>query len=496
MYKPVADFIHQTIGSANCVVIFGLGREGHSTYKVIRQVLPSLKIILIDDQPLDKLPAHWARIIEQELMTEFIESQAALELDLSQALVFQTPGIPLSHPLRQHLVAEDTRITSNTQLLFDIVHAVYPAIKVIGVTGTKGKSTTTSVLYHLLQTAQLPCWLGGNIGKPALDVLTQLPSTTHEHGYIVLELSSHQLDLMHSSPDIAIVQNIVPEHLDYYQTFDRYQAAKSHITQFQTPEDWVIFNPAFTTSSAVAAQSVGKKLTFTTGELPSQPVAHHVTASIEADKIVIHSHSENKATFLLNSDEIALKGKHNLENILPSVVVGEALHLPHEIIAEALRSFRGLPHRLEHVATVNGVEYYNDSLATVPDATVAALEAFPNQPIILIAGGYDRGVGVTQLAEYLLEHPVKALLLFPTTGTQLAAKIEALRQAGGEESLPVFSVHPISTMREAVTTASHLAQDGDIVLLSPAAASFNLFRDYQDRGDQFRRAVQGLPINK
>lgn len=491
--SDISTFLTNYLHDAQKVVILGLGREGKSSYLFLREYLPDLHVTLIDDQPLEDLPSFWSEEVKNHQHTEFVDSDLAQKLNLDDTLVFQSPGIPLNHPLRKTLTRENTVITSNTQLFFEVVRAILPHLKIVGVTGTKGKSTTTSVIYHVLQTGGIPSWLGGNIGIPPLDLVPELSQSDADHGYAVLELSSHQLDLMHSSPDIAVIQNIVPEHLDYYHSFDRYQAAKSHITQFQRPEDCVIFNPSYAASSEVAAESVGHKLTFSAKNVVPAHSDHHLSATVSNGQVWLHREGQNDPVFVLNTDEIALKGKHNLENILPGVVVGNLAHLPVETIAEGLSSFRGLEHRLEHVATVNGIEYYNDSLATVPDATVAALEAFPKQPIILIAGGYDRGVDTDSLARYIANNPVKALVLFPATGPEIAAKIEKMTQVN-QETLPIFPIFHVSNMKEAVATATQAADENDIVLLSPAAASFNLFKDYQDRGNQFKDIVRDLPI--
>ncbi len=457
------------------LVILGLGREGWSSFRTIRRLLPEQSIILIDDQPVTQLAAHWQPYTTQ-LNTIFMTTQQAL-LSTSwltkRTLVIKTPGLPLLHPAVKFLQTQATTITSNTALLYQVLQAISQPITIIGVTGTKGKSTTTSFIHHVLQTAQLPSVIGGNIGVPPLELLNELATLLDRRPtdpvYVVLEQSCHQLDDLQQSPHIAVIQNIVPEHLDYYGTFERYQSAKSSIARYQHSQDIVIANPLHPTAWEVAELSPGKKIS-------SSPDSWLVAGT------------------LLDVNKLQVKGAHNLENLIPGMAIGQHLAIPIPTLQQALSSFRPLPHRLEEVAEVGGVRYINDSLATVPDATVAGLAAFADRRVVLIAGGYDRGQDFGLLAEWICAHPTQVIgvLLFSPTGERLAKTITDHWQQASSEVVPLPTLEHVEHMQEAVSRAHQLAKPGDVVLLSPASASFGAFTDYADRGNQFKTAVSAL----
>lgn len=441
------------------VVIWGLGKEGLSSYHFLRSQLPDHDMIAIDDKPVAELSPEWQAVFSQDPKLRFVPSETTATSGLTPGLVVKAPGIPLHHPLWTVIKNQNWPLTTNSQLFLEVLKAHFPNVITIGVTGTKGKSTTASVIHHILVTAGKKTWLGGNIGVPALDLLSQLQSTSStasEPEYVVLELSCHQLNDMTISPHIAVIQNIVPEHLDYYGTFSAYLEAKSHIARHQTATDFVVYNPTHETASQLANLSPGTKLTFD-ATTPPAFLAH-----------------------------ITLKGKHNLENILPGIVIAQNQKIDENTIAQAIESFKPLPHRLEYVATVNGVEYYNDSLATVPAAAIAAIEAFPDKQLVMILGGFDRGLDYKTLGEKLAKTPLRGLVLFPTTGKDILAQLQAFEP---NLNLPILEANDMQT---AVSHAHHLAQAGDVVLLSPAAASYNMFKDFADRGDQFKQAVMAL----
>ena len=279
-------------------------------------------------------------------------------------------------------------------------------------------------------------------------------------GFFVLEMSSHQLAELKSSPEIGVVQDIVAEHLDYYQNFAEYFAAKTQIARFQTKQDLMIFNQDSKTATKLAKLSQGRQLPFSLSEKKLVKLA--------------------QATPLL--------GTHNLYNVMPAIIIAQHLGLPTAKITPAIKSFKSLPHRLELVATINGVDYYNDSIATVPEATMAAMETFADRPVILIAGGYERNQAYGELAAKIVNSNVKALSLLPPTGQRLVAEINALNPCNALRA----SIEEFATMAEAVYFAAQKAEADDVVLLSPGAASFSTFRDYVDRGNQFKEAVERL----
>ncbi len=449
------------------IIIFGLGREGLSTYRFLYSQLPTTNFILIDERPLSELTQVWQELINSNPKAQFTTSFTDFPQNkLRLSLLFKTPGIPISHPIVQRVIDAGSQVSSNTQLFFDLVtqHNLdqkKPQLVTIGITGTKGKSTTSSLIHHLLKTNKLESYLGGNIGHPALDAWSTWLKNKHQtRSFFILELSCHQLAELKSSPQIAIVQDIISEHLDYYDDFDQYYQAKTQIARFQTKQDLIIFNRESTTAANLAQLSPAQKITFSLKEKKLMEIA--------------------KVTPLM--------GKHNLYNVMPAIIIAQKFDLTLPQIKRALKTFESLPHRLEFVAKINGVKYYDDSIATVPEATIAALETFPKNKVILIAGGYERQQNYQSLAAKIMAHGVKALALLPPTGQRLMAEIERLNPTNQLRA----SIESFLNMDETVYFAAKKAQSGDIVLLSPGAASFNNFIDYVDRGNQFKAAVERL----
>lgn len=491
--------------SQSQIIIFGLGREGLSTYRFLRSELPLKKIILIDERPVDELMPAWSELLKKDKAATFTTSFTKIDQDqLRSSLLFKTPGIPKSHPIVQQVLDAGSKFTSNTQLFFKLVEeynaecATKNLLKnsqnkegrspliTIGVTGTKGKSTTSSVTYHLLKENNLPAYLGGNIGKPALDIWAEWKkqqSLISKHspqknknqsaqkadffmGIFVLELSCHQLAELKSSPEIAVVQDIVSEHLDYYENFADYLQAKTQIARFQKKTDMIIYNQDSTTAPELATLSPAEKISFSLKEKKDP---------------------KNEAWIKL-AKNTQLLGEHNLYNLIPAIIIGQKFGLKEKQIKSAIQSFKALPHRLEFVANINQVRYYDDSISTVPEATIAALHTFADKPIILIAGGFERQQNYQQLAEEVLKSNVKALALLPPTGQRLLRELSKLDPPNTLRA----ATSEFSEMSEAVRHAFNHAKSGDVVLLSPGAASFNSFKDYRDRGEQFKKEVLKL----
>lgn len=449
----------------DATVILGLGREGLSTARYLLAKHPEHQLVLLDEKPLSDLDAEWKMVVEKNNITF---SQTVPE-NLEAPLVYCSPGIPTHNPLYAQLAKQSAVFSSNLELFCTAVHELPKKVVTIGVTGTKGKSTTSALLYHLLVTAQLPASYAGNVGIPALDILPEVSQSTAETYYVVLELSSHQLSKIKTSPDIAVVQNIVPEHLDYYHTFEEYLEAKTQIAVNQTDQDRIIYSTDFETSTQVASKSPAKKY----GYSLDNPTSNELSGRIMQ---------------VLNSTKTKLLGTHNRYNIAPSIIVGEMLGIESATVTNALQTFQPLSHRLEEVPTDDGVLYINDSLATTPEATIAAIEAFPNNQIILIAGGYDRELDLFDLAKKIATtRTIKAIILFPPTGEKIA---HFMYKIDPDSALLKTSYFKVESMSEAVHTAKKMARSGDVVLMSPAAASFGRFRDYADRGNQFKHYVQ------
>lgn len=464
------------------IVIVGLGREGWSSYQFLKNYLPKDTVFdLIDDGDPTSLSGQWS----SEMITHSEQYLATNSEPPSVAVL--APGIPPNHPLVVWLEANEVEITSNVQLFLDIVKPnsdnksvllpylpkLKQPVKTIGITGTKGKSTTTALLHHVLSQSGFDAHIAGNIGVPALDLITQLQNSSSEISIAVLELSSHQLSRLQTSPDIAVILHVSADHLDYYHDFEMYLQAKANITRYQAVENFVVYDADSTTASRIAQLSPAVKYTFSTTNPKSDCYFHLGVASLKQGQTI-------------NLSDLPLVGEHNQRNALVSVLISLHLGAKLEQLSSALHSFRGLPHRLQLVYEANGVRFYNDSLATNPQAGVAAVHAFPNQTVILIAGGYDRGIDYAPFAEAIAASTVKYAILLPTTGSKIADNLTKIKHS--------IKVEQVSDLETAVTRAKQLAQPGDVVLMSPASASFNQFKDYADRGNQFTQMVKQLVV--
>jgi UDP-N-acetylmuramoylalanine--D-glutamate ligase len=384
-----------------------------------------------------------------------VELADPLTIDLTgYAGVVVSPGVPLNtHPIAAHAAAAGVPVIGDIEL-FAIARPHLPAHRVVGITGTNGKSTTTALVHHVLQSAALPTRMGGNIGLPVLGQAPLPPG-----GVYVLELSSYQIDLTHSlACDVAALLNITPDHLDRYDGFEAYAASKARLFEMQHADQVAVFGIGEPETRAVAAREVARR---------------------PAGKV----HSVDGSELLqLQPNWPTLQGPHNLQNAAAAVAIAEALGLTPAQWGPALASFRGLPHRMERVAEAGGVLYINDSKATNPASTAPALGAFPPSPakrIHWIVGGLPKGDDLDECAPYFGN--VAAAYTIGEAGPLFA---ELLR--------PHMAVNRSEMMCDAIQQAMAAAHPGDVVLLSPACASFDQFRDYEARGDSFRQIVQAL----
>jgi len=398
---------------SDSILILGYGREGKSVHRFLLDNFPFIKIAIADREKDKDYLSH-----AKEFTT-----------------IIRSPGVSPNKILKQ---VQDDKVTSSTNIFFSFVSG-----RVIGITGTKGKSTTSSLITKILQSTYQDVRLIGNIGAPSLDSLKGASSKT----IFVFELSSHQLVDCKFSPNVAVVLDVVSEHLDYYKDFSSYLRAKENIVLYQKPSDFVVFNPEHKNPSKIASKSPGKKLTFS-----------------QAD---IHK--------FMDVAKIPLLGKGNLENIMAAASVGRIFKVPNEKIVKAVQDFVPLEHRLEFVGEFRKIRFYNDSLATVPEASIHGLEALGDDVETLIAGGFDRRIDFSGLNKFLETSSVKNLILFPTTGKKIL-----------KENSNRFNV---STMEEAVGIAFEKTAKGKICLLSPASASFGIFKDYDERGKSFKKLV-------
>jgi UDP-N-acetylmuramoylalanine--D-glutamate ligase len=466
------------------VLILGLGREGQSTWRFLRALFPGKILGVADRLSLAELPREAADLVRGDARAKLHLGPDYLKSLAQYDVIVKSPGIPVTLPEYAAAVASGKRITSQTDLFFSNCPG-----KIVGVTGTKGKSTTASLIHAILKQAGRKAFLFGdpgaraldlrkvflvgNIGAPALDLLSQADAES----VIIYELSSHQLEGLRRSPHIAVLLNIVPEHLDYYESFAQYVAAKENIARYQRSHDWLVYDADHPIPREIAWRSPGQRFACSLESLVVPGCA------VVGDWIEYALGDEWEGKFAVR--EVPLPGRFNLLNVAAAVGVARLLGVEPGEIVEAVRAFRPLEHRLERVGTYGGITYYNDAIATVPEATIAALDTLGDDVETILLGGADRHLDFSHLAERLLQSNVNTVILFPPTGRRIWQAICA-QEPGASGRFDHFFVQ---SMEEAVALAKQHTAERKICLHSPASPSFGLFRDYRDRGEQFKQLV-------
>lgn len=449
----------EIIGSS--VLILGYGAEGQSTHRYLKRFYPDLGVGIADQhqiKPPEDLPAN------------LFLGQNYLNAITNFETIVRSPGIPAHLPILQEARESGKNITSATNLFFSECPGT-----IIGITGTKGKSTTSSLTYEILRQSFGDVRLVGNIGEPALNHLEGAKSDT----LFVAELSSYQLEDIHFSPSVAILLAIVPEHLDHHRGFENYASAKSQIVRYQSPDNVVIFNPAHAVTAKLAHRSTAQKLYFSlTPENASFCWVEHGKIYTQGKNGVPES--------IIPIEEIPLLGQGNLENCMAAITVGVTSGVPSDTIRKAVTEFQPLKHRLELVGEFQGITFYDDSIATIPEATIHALKALGEKVETLILGGFDRGIDYSNLGLFLRRRKeIKTLILFPDTGRKIW---QAVCDATPQEKLTT-NIFEVSSMQEAVAIAFRQTGRDKICLLSPASASYNLYTNFEERGNEFKRQI-------
>jgi len=380
-------------------------------------------------------------------------------------LIVPSPGVPADFSQLVAARKAGVKIWSEIELAYQFLNG-----SLVGITGSNGKTTTTALIEHILRGAGLPTLLAGNIGTPLISMVDQ----TKRNTVTVVELSSFQLELIDTfRPNVGLFLNLTPDHLDRHHTLKAYGDAKARIFENQTAEDAAILN-ADDVGAAAYAPPKPQVYWFSRKQRVAQG------AYLRGEEVVLRIDGEDHT--VLRRGEIPLAGSHNLENVLAAAIATKLAGAAVPAIAAGVRSFAGVEHRLEFVADVNGVRYYNDSKATNVDATLKALDAFPGR-ILIILGGKDKDSDYTVLQQPLREKAILALLIGAA-----AEKIE--KQITGS-----VTIERAGTLQRAVETAARTAHPGDIVLLAPACASFDQFENYEQRGRIFKDLVRGLQTN-
>jgi len=352
-------------------------------------------------------------------------------------IIFRTPGLPYFSAAVQQAKSSGVVILSQTKLFFDLCPA-----KIIGVTGTKGKGTTSSLIAKILENGDYKVWLAGNIGTDPFEFLDFI----HPNDLVVLELSSFQLQDLHKSPHVGVLLNITADHLEVHGTMEEYINAKLQIIAHQTKDDFAVISHEL--PEYVRKVGDGQKIIFNPGDVRDY--------------------------------EYQLLGKHNLENIAAAATVGKIFEVPDERIRHAVKEFKGLPHRLQKVRDVNDITFIDDSISTNEDSTIAAIAAIKS-PLILIVGGSSKGLGYKRLGQAVKNAPhLKGLVVVGQEAPKILKVIEGFRGK---------ILKGAANMKEIVAQAKSIAAPGDTILLSPAAASFDMFKNYQDRAQQFIQEI-------
>lgn len=459
---------HQVDNYVGCrVTVFGLGSFGGGV-GAVRFLAERGALVTITDR---RTPEHLQESLEQLQGVPIARWRWGKHRDedfLNADLVIVNPAIRRDHPLIQLCVERGIPLTSEMNLFWQ-----HNPARVIAVTGSNGKSTTTALIHSILQTGTQPCWLGGNLGRSLLPEVDAITATD----WVILELSSFQLaDLnrLEVSPHAAVVTNFSPNHLDWHRDLADYRSAKQTILRWQSSCDIAVLNAV--DGDVANWKTRGRTLWFS-------PADHGQDGMFLRGKSCIWRERESETKLPL-SDWLTLPGAHNLQNAMAAACVALALgHTPRQV-EHGLRHYQPLPHRLQFVGEVQGRLFYNDSLATTPESTSVALDAF-DRPIVLLAGGYDKQVDLAAMASKIAIKAKAVVVMGQTAGV-----LESLVTNTAGRACQISSGH--LDFRSAFQAAVAHAAPGDIVLLSPGCASYDWFRNFADRGDQFTQLVREL----
>jgi UDP-N-acetylmuramoylalanine--D-glutamate ligase len=440
------------------VLVVGLGKSGLSAALFLRK--RGAQVTVSDMRSAAALAKEIPALLDNGIMVE--SGGHGLLTFRRQDLIVVSPGVPMDTPELVQVKAFGLKIIGELELAAQFLKG-----NILAITGSNGKTTTTSLVGEILAASGVQTQVGGNIGIPVVDLIEK----SSADGWSVLEVSSFQLEstnLFH--PKIAVILNITPDHLDRHRTFENYAMAKEKIFSAQTADDALILNADNDRAAAAARRSAAKVYFFSR----SKPVAQG--AWVDASGVVFRSSANAAIESIIPIDAIPLRGAHNVENVLAAVCAARIAGASPGNIRKAIEAFRAVEHRLEYVATINGVEFYNDSKATNVDASAKAIAAFP-QGIHLILGGKDKNSNYADLSDLLRAH-VQAVYTIGAAAEKIESQINSI--------VPILHC---DTIDRAVDAAARAAHPGDTVLLSPACSSFDQFENYEERGKLFKRLV-------
>jgi UDP-N-acetylmuramoylalanine--D-glutamate ligase len=455
--------------SGKTVVVLGFARQGQALARWLPTV--GANVVVSDKQNFGELadvlldfldaPIHFALGGHP---TELLDDCAALALSGS---------IDPKLPICQAATSREIPLTNDAQMFLERCPA-----PVIGITGSAGKTTTTTLVGEMCKAAGRKTWVGGNIGHVLLDDLKAI----QQDDLVVMELSSFQLEIMTRSPRIACILNVTPNHLDRHSTMEAYMSAKAQIFAHQGDEDICILGRDDPACNVLADEVTSRLLWFSLREMVPDG------AFMVGNRLMVAGAGspDGGAHVVCAREDIPLRGEHNIKNVLAACAIAGTAGVPVETMREVIKNFRGVEHRLEIVGRVEGVTYVNDSIATAPERVIAALRSF-EEPLILLAGGRDKKLPWAEMA-MLTAQRVRYLLTFGEHGPAIAEHVRAARLLGGQ----LENIENVKTLEEAVTRAAEIAHQGDVVLLSPGGTSYDAYVDFAERGEHFRELVKRL----
>ena len=449
------------------VLILGAARQGLALARWLS--IHGAHVTMSDMRSADDLRV--ARESLAEFQIEWALGGHPLELLDSTDVLCLSGGVPLTLPIVAEAIKRGILLSNDSQIFMEVVPC-----KTIGITGSAGKTTTTTLVGNMANKFRGDkAYVGGNIGDPLINYVDDMTADD----IAILELSSFQLDQMTVSPNIAAILNITPNHLDRHGTMEAYTAAKRRILEFQSDKDVAVLGRDDKGAWSLRDQVQGKLFTFSLHELEEGLNGAYLQDGL------LNLRDGNAYLPLMLREKISVRGDHNVSNVLAAFTIGHAAGFPLDAMLEAVEEFRGVPHRLELVREINGVHWYNDSMASAPERSMAAIRAF-EEPIVLMLGGRDKDLPWEDLMR-LVQDRVDHLVLFGEAAEKIQRTLESLELGANR-----FTITRTGNLHEAVRKAAEVAESGDVVLLSPGGTSFDEFKDFAERGERFRKWVQEL----
>lgn len=447
------------------IAIIGLGVSNIPLLSYLHDL--GAKITVFDNRTIDNIDKNIMDIITNNNI-EFSFGKNNLSKLNGFDIIFRSPTCREDWP---ELVKEAKRgaiITSEIEMLMELCPGT-----IIGVTGSDGKTTTTSLIYEIVKKQGFNCYLGGNIGIPLFTKIQEMKP----NDMVILELSSFQLMNIHTSPNIAVITNISPNHLDFHKSYEEYIEAKKNIFKYQNEDGILVLNYDNEITRECAKEAKGKVIFFSR--------ENKLDNGVILDDDIIKVCDNKLRKHILNTKDLLLRGKHNYENVCTAIAATLEIASTEKQI-EAVTQFKGVKHRLEFVKEINGVKWYNDSIGTSPTRTIAGLKSF-NEKIVLIAGGYDKHLDYTPIAKPILDN-VSVLILIGQTSKKIKESVENEMKLEQKR----IEIYECGTLQETVNTAKKVAKKGEVVLFSPASASFDMYKNFEERGDKFKSIVNSL----